>query len=489
MYGKKILFVSNDSFDLKFLTKKVEESGVKCDTAQTNKEVEDALQKKAVCVLIINYATRGFSVKRFTKFLADNEFLDQIPIIVVMTRDDVTVATHFLYEFSDDFLIKPFDPQVIVIKVKTAIRKKIIMDEIRDNLRSIQDRNNKELYEEKLGILKEITSNIANELKDPVNFIKNFSEISIANASALVIKKTDDIEIDEKNRITLEKLIENLNTIYKYASQLDSGMRFLLNQSSMKKGDTIKTKVTSLLDNSFQLSLQKLKKELGHQQVMYETNYDLWNQKITIDPVNMQRAFSLIFDNAIEAIIEIEDDKIVHIVKTETKFDSKEKILIIRITDNGVGIPGNVIGSIFKPFFTTKPGHHGLGLATVREIVEKSHMGEVSVSSELDKSTTVTIKLPAIEKTSEQESISENVTSNGVWMGGDEGSVIEDKTERDDTEEEETEEEETEEIGTEETEEENTEDGTEETSDTEEEDSEEHEEQGEENEGTDTHEE
>lgn len=430
MSAKHILFISSDSFDVKFLTKRAEETGIKCLATQDNKSVEDSLKQRSISVIVFNYSTKNFSVKRFVEFLTSNPSLDDVPIIVLITNEDFSKAQNFLYEVSDDFLIKPFDPKVMIIKIKTALRNKALSDEIKNNLRSIQDRNNKELYEEKLGILKEVTSNIANELKNPVNFIKNFTEIALDNANSLVIADTYNTEVDEKNHIAFEKLIENLNAVYKYSSQLDSSMRFMLNQSNMKKGDSIKTKITALIDNSFQLSLQKFKKELGQRQIVYETDYDLWNQKITIDPVNIQRAFGLIFDNAIESILEIEDEKIVHLIRISTKFDNKSKMLNVIISDNGIGIPPNVIPNIFKPFFTTKPGHHGLGLATVQEIVEKGHLGKISISSILGKSTDVTIFLPAFEIKKEDE----NVTKD-VWIDKDENTaVINDATSADDTE-------------------------------------------------------
>lgn len=397
---KSILLVSNESFDLKFLKKRAEDSGLPCNTAQTNKEVEDAFRRREIAVVLLSFSTKGFSMKRFTRFLNENPSLDDVPIIVLMTKNDFTPNVKFLYEFSEDFLIKPFDPEIMVIKIKTAIRKKNISDEMKENLRAIQDRNNKQLYEEKLGILKEITSNIANEIKDPVNFIKNFSEIALGNANSLVLSEhyNDDNDEIDTNQMAFDQLIENLNAVYKYASQLDSSLRFLLNQSNMRKGDSMKTRITGLIDNSFQLSLSRFKERLGHQQIVYETEYDLWNQKIVIDPINMQRAFELIFDNCIEAIIDVTDDALIHLVQVQTKFDSKAKKLTIKVIDNGIGIPPNVIINVFKPFFTTKPQHHGLGLATVQEVIEKSHMGQVSISSNLGKGTELTIVLPAVEK-------------------------------------------------------------------------------------------
>lgn len=398
---KNILFISSDMFDIKFLVKRIDLKDVKYNCCKTNKEAEVFLKKNHCELIILNYETMGFSKLRLINFIKEDDSLEMLPIIFLMGKESINKALDFLYQQSEDFLIKPFDPEIMKIKVQNALKKKAILDEIKRNLKSIEDRNNKEIYEEKLHIFKEISTNMANELKDPINFIKNFSEIAINNANSIKITSRDP-EVIKENEILIENLIENLNTIYRYSVQINSSMRFLINQSSFKRGDIIKTKITSIIDSTFQINILKFKKYLKNQQIIYETNYDLWNQKITIDPVNIQKAISLIFDNAIEGIIDLDDDNSMHRIETETKFDAKSKTLKIIIRDNGVGIPRNVLPNIFKPFFTTKANHHGLGLATAKEIIEKLHNGVIEVASEINKFTEVTITLPTETLSSEE---------------------------------------------------------------------------------------
>src|SRR3954470_4375035 len=86
--------------------------------------------------------------------------------------------------------------------------------------------------------------------------------------------------------------------------------------------------------------------------------------------------------------------------------------VVIKLSDNGMGIPREILDKIFEPFFTTKEMGKGtgLGLATVLGIV-KSHGGFVQVQTEVNKGTTFLIYLPALESAPQQPVENEQSTA------------------------------------------------------------------------------
>ena len=121
--------------------------------------------------------------------------------------------------------------------------------------------------------------------------------------------------------------------------------------------------------------------------VKFAADLDKALPEITGSQENLERVFLNVFMNAIQAV----SDK--GKVSVQTRFLSSEKMVEIRITDDGVGIPKEQRDHIFEPFYTTKEEGTGLGLNISQSLIQQ-HGGEITVDSEVGQGTTVSIKLP-----------------------------------------------------------------------------------------------
>ncbi len=239
------------------------------------------------------------------------------------------------------------------------------------------------VHAEKMASLGELTAGIAHEIKNPLNFVNNFSEIS----GELLSELKEEIEKNDKEEVLalLEDLKQNLEKINLHGKRADSIVKGMLLHSRGTSGEKTLTDVNDLLDQYVTLAYHGLRAQNKEFNITIEKEYDDAIGKINVVPQDISRVFLNLINNACYAAYDRKkksnDNNFSPTLKVSTK-NLKDKAEI-RIGDNGSGIPKDILGKIFQPFFTTKPTGEGtgLGLSLSYDIVTKVHNGDLRVET------------------------------------------------------------------------------------------------------------
>ncbi|HEY3793648.1 MAG TPA: ATP-binding protein, partial [Bradyrhizobium sp.] len=266
-----------------------------------------------------------------------------------------------------------------------------------EELRTAQDRL---VQTEKLASLGQLTAGIAHEIKNPLNFVNNFSSLSAELTDELndVLKTAtlaDKVreEVDELTGL----LKDNLQKVVQHGKRADSIVKNMLLHSREGSGDHRPADINALLDESLNLAYHGARAEKPQFNVTLQRNFDPNAGMIEVFPQEITRVFLNLVGNGFYAVTKRKAENVdgfdpVVSASTRDLGDHVE----IRIRDNGTGIPPEVREKMFNPFFTTKPAGEGtgLGLSMSHDIIVKQHNGTIDVDTEPGRFTEFTVRLP-----------------------------------------------------------------------------------------------
>ncbi len=268
-----------------------------------------------------------------------------------------------------------------------------------ENLKSTQDQL---VSQEKLASLGQLTAGIAHEIKNPLNFVNNFSELSIG----LVDELKDELAIIKSNvgendfseiQEILQMLQQNSMKIAEHGKRADSIVHSMLQHSRGKAGDKQSTDINSMLEEDLNLVYHGLRAQDNSFNIQIDRNYDKSLQKINVVPQDISRVFLNVLTNGCyEAYRKKKENKTEEPALIIVSTMENNKFVEIRVRDNGNGIPEEIREDLFKPFFTTKPAGKGtgLGLSISYDIVVHEHKGELLFETEEGNYTEFIIRLP-----------------------------------------------------------------------------------------------
>lgn len=239
---------------------------------------------------------------------------------------------------------------------------------------------------EKMASLGELTAGIAHEIQNPLNFVNNFSEI---NKELLEELKDllDNENLSPEGKIDIEPLVEsvtvNSQKINHHGKRADAIVKGMLQHSRSNTGQKESTDINALIDEFLRLSYHGLRAKDKSFNATIQSDFDVTAGRLNIVSQDFGRVLINIFNNAFYSINEKskEQGKAYAPTLSVNTIKSGNKV-IIRIRDNGKGIPKNILDKIYQPFFTTKPTGEGtgLGLSLSYEII-KAHGGELEVET------------------------------------------------------------------------------------------------------------
>jgi signal transduction histidine kinase len=259
-------------------------------------------------------------------------------------------------------------------------------------MRNLSSTQNQLIQSEKMASLGQLTAGIAHEIQNPLNFVNNFSELSIELAEDL--ETTPD---PNEQKPVIGNLKLNLSKILHHGKRADSIVKGMLMHSRTGSIEKQATDINKLVEEFVDLAYHGMRaKDPGFNCTM-ERNLGEKIPSIKILPQDISRVLLNIFNNAFYAVDEKKkssDKNYKPTVSVSTSFSSGK--IFISIRDNGNGIPPEVKDKIFNPFFTTKPTGQGtgLGLSISYDIVAKGHGGELKVESKDGEFTEFTVVLP-----------------------------------------------------------------------------------------------
>ena len=267
---------------------------------------------------------------------------------------------------------------------------------------------------EKLAALGELTAGVAHEIRNPLNFVKNFSEVSgelLVEMGEVIDESADKISEDQREYIQeiSDDLTQNLERIQSHTNRAN---RIVQDMLMMGRGSTEPqpTNINSLLDEYSRLAYHSARATDPDFQMEIRQDLDPKMVELEAIPQDLGRVFLNMVGNACYATDEkrraLEEaggnrgaDRYFPTLWVATKRadDSVE----VRIKDNGNGMPAEVVEKIFNPFFTTKPTGQGtgLGLALSNDII-REHGGSIRVETEQGEFTEMIIDLPLVPSAS-----------------------------------------------------------------------------------------
>jgi PAS domain S-box-containing protein len=265
-----------------------------------------------------------------------------------------------------------------------------------DELQNAQDRL---VQTKKLASLGELTAGIAHEIKNPLNFVNNFSNLSIDLASEL--KEAVELSVDGGKRIEIHDLVDtlqgNLRKIVQHGKRADSIVQNMLLHSRQISGRHQSVNLNALVEESLNLAYHGARAQKGDFNIDLQRSFDATAGEIELLPQEISRVLLNLISNSFYATTQR---------KAETNGVGYEPALIaatknlgdaveIRIRDNGTGMPSEVVEKMFNPFFTTKPAGEGTGLGlSISHDIVKQHGGTIEVNTEPGAFTEFRIVLP-----------------------------------------------------------------------------------------------
>jgi signal transduction histidine kinase len=252
------------------------------------------------------------------------------------------------------------------------------------------------IHSEKMASLGELTAGIAHEIKNPLNFVNNFSEIS----NELLDELKSELQNDKREDALeiVDDLKQNLEKINHHGKRADSIVKGMLLHSRGTAGEKTPTDINDLLEQYVNLAYHGMRAQNKEFNIKIEKDYDESLEKIYVIPQDISRVFLNIINNACYAAYDKKkksnDENFSPVLKVSTK--NLNGKIEIRIGDNGNGIPQDILDKIFQPFFTTKPTGEGtgLGLSLSYDVVVKQHNGELKVETKIGEGTEFVIVLP-----------------------------------------------------------------------------------------------
>ena len=337
-------------------------------------------------------------LSRRMRAMADGDLEGEVDI---SGRDEVADMAAALEVFRRHAL----EVQRLNLVEKLADELKSKNGQLEDALEELRQAQDQIVAREKLAGLGELTAGVAHEIKNPLNFVKNFAEASqelLEELNEIVAEVRDAFNEEQRGIVdeVCQDLTDNLGRIRGHGERADRIVQDML-KMGRDAADRQLTDINALLDQNVRLAFHSVR--ASDSDFMLDIKQDLDENvgEIEVVPQDVGRVFLNMVTNACHAVDDRRkaeeaagNDFVPTLTVATKRLDDRVEV---RIRDNGSGIPEDVIGKIFNPFFTTKPTDQGtgLGLALSSDIV-REHGGEIRVESELGSHTEMIVDLPLV---------------------------------------------------------------------------------------------
>ena len=259
------------------------------------------------------------------------------------------------------------------------------------------------VHAQKMAALGQLTAGIAHEIKNPLNFVNNFAELSgellqeLRETTAPVVAALDDDERAEVDEV-VEMLRGNLAKIAEHGKRADGIVKSMLEHSRGVSGERRAVDLNGVIEEALNLAYHGARAQDASFNITLEREFDRGLAPTELAPQEMTRVFLNLFGNGFYAATRRQRDGAGPDFRPTLRVTTRElgEAVEVRVRDNGTGIAPEIRDKLFQPFVTTKPTGEGtgLGLSIAYDIIVQQHSGTIEVDSTFGEFTEFTICLP-----------------------------------------------------------------------------------------------
>lgn len=279
---------------------------------------------------------------------------------------------------------------------------------VEERTNELQNAQERIMAQEKLASLGTLTAGIAHELRNPLNFVKNYAEGSIELTQELLetlqpIFSSQALQTASLIETLIIDLQENASTIHRHSLRAADIISSMMEHARSEPASMQPTALNNLLNEAMRLACHAKQSQNINFNVDSLTDYDPEVHLVDVIPNTLMRALINLIDNACDAMRfkqaqfhKDEGSTSTYTPRLRVSTQLVGETVEICIRDNGCGISPQIQSKILDPFFTTKPpgSGTGLGLSLTHDIIVKQHQGSLAINSQLNEFTEILITIP-----------------------------------------------------------------------------------------------
>lgn len=413
-----IMIVDDTPDNIRFLSTLLQEQGYSVRKAITGKMALTAIRTVLPDLVLLDINMPMMNGYEVCQELKNDEKTKTVPIIFISALDDVTDKVKAFHLGCADYITKPFQIEEVLARIQHQLLIKNLQSQMRSQnaqlqktLAELKTAQAQIIQKEKMFSLSQLAAGMAHEVNNSIGFIAG--NIEFARRYVQELLKLINIYQQEYPQPTpvieaaleeidlefivkdVEKVLDSMQTGAERISTINLALRIF---SRLNESDIKPVNLHQGIDSTLVLLQQRLRLEGQNQEIKVEKNYGQL-PAINCYASLMNQVFLNILNNAIDALESklqsADNTSITPTIRIATELTDRETA-IIRIKDNGTGIPEDVREHLFDPFFTTKPvgKGSGLGLLTSYQIVVEKHKGKLTYQSTLGEGTEFFIEIP-----------------------------------------------------------------------------------------------
>ena len=379
----KILIIDDREASRALLKRRLAMYGHEVFAAANSKDALGYLAKTPIDVLFLNMFINNQSSYSFLKNFKSNKRFKNVPVIMISGESDTEMLVKCIEAGAEDYLVRPLNQTILRARLSNCIARKEAYDKEMHYLSQIKEGKRQIAEQEKMASIGKLVSAISQELKNPLNFIINFADVSFAICNELIKKLEEQSAYASSQKLVLEQLdkfLKNIEKITTYGRSADQIIRFMLDQSNIDDTQKMMVGVGKVILQTIEMLVSSYKSRgivnVPHIDVKVDDSI-----RMMLSVQSFSKAIYNLLDNSLFSVMQKYED--VSQAKIEVTAEKNQDDIEIYILDNGVGINPELSKKIFDPFFTTKStgNNPGLGLSTTAAIFQNMK-GDISVESE-----------------------------------------------------------------------------------------------------------